>query len=154
MKRLAKESRLRAAKAEYRARKEAYMKQIAPQLVGIDRNLDGIGAKGRIAQARRKDLAELQKAEEKMVRSEYWLERREADAVEVTSPELAARLRARARENYDFKRLEIRRRYQLQILQVDTGIAELAEEAKRLLAERKRLLDGGPKYRPPKPTTP
>ena len=65
---------------------------------------------------------------------------------------MASRLRGRARENYDFKRLEIRRRYQLQIMQVDAVLLELAEEVKRLLAERKRLLDGVPKYRPPKPT--
>ena len=151
MARLGKENRLRAHQAAYRAARDAYMKQITDELGEIDRSIEGARARGRIAEAKKKDLQDQQKVEERNVRAEYWLDRQEAARIEATNPDLAIRLRARARENYDFKRLEIRRRYQLQHSRVDDVIAEMTEEIRRLNSARKKLLDGVPKYAPPKP---
>jgi len=153
MVRLGKQNRLRAHQAAYRALRDAYMKQIADDLAEIDSDIEGARARGRIAENKKRDLQDQQKVEEKRVRTEYWLDRHEADRIEATHPDLAIRLRARARENNDFKRLEIRRRYQLQHSRVDDVIAEMTEEIRRLNAEKKKLLDGVPKYRPPKPVS-
>ncbi len=144
-----KENRRQHSVEQWQARKEAYLKSIADDVKRIDRAVDDARAKGRRAEKARAALLEQQEQEERLARREYWAERSLADRLEEQNPTLAARLRARARENYDFRLLDIRRRYQADIAQAESMIDRLAEEIKRLLAEKKRLLDAVPKYEPP-----
>jgi len=143
-----KEGRRRAAVAEWKARREAYMERIAPDLKRIETELGEVRAEGRAAQAEKARLQEQEEEDRNVARSEYRAERAEAEAVQPHNPELAAVIRARARENYHRRLADIRRRYERLNARADDAIARLARRQEQLLAERKKLVDGAPEFEP------
>ncbi len=140
-----KENRLRLEREARRAAREAYLKEIQPELDRLASDLAAVRASGRAAEA---DLANFKKEydlDRRRVRLEYRDDLRRADAYEEVDPDLAARLRARARDAHELKLLEVKRRYDLRTARGRPQINRLAAEQARILTERKKLLATVPK---------
>ena len=132
------------AKQGREARKQRCFEKIAPQLASIKTELADIRAAGKIAVAQKKLLRKQYDAELKSIETEYRENMSNATIWDGTDFVYVDIICNQAQINKERKMMELRSRYQPQIVAVNTNIAKLLYKKKVLNDKKKRLLIAGP----------